>query len=238
MKNLLLGTALSLATTFPVLAQPRNYNPDAGVAAQPAEGRGQGRRGHGHGHGHRNPEAMLERMTQDLQLQPNQVQQLRRIFDESQRERANLRGQRTPEARQAHRALMERTKSRVDAVLTPAQRTRAQQLREARMSEHMNRRLERMQEQLSLQPAQVQRIRQILTQAQAERRNLGHGPEHRDAHRALHERTKTQIDGVLDANQRARFEQMRERRGERGHRGPRGPRGERGERGARGPRTF
>ncbi len=130
MKNLLLGTALSIATAFaalPASAQgpgASGRGPEQGPAARGfAHGRG-------HGHGHRDPERRLERLRADLQLSDGQVARLRTIFRETKAEHEAL--GRGPENRDAHRAIRERSKQRVEAVLTPAQRARFAELREER----------------------------------------------------------------------------------------------------------
>lgn len=239
MKHLILGTALSLVTVFPAFAQdggvPRT---DAGVS----EARGprghhghHGRRGHGR---HGDPEARLQHMTQELQLTPAQVEQLRRVFAEQRATREARRDEAREERHAAHEAM----RARVESILTPEQRQRAQALRQTRQQEHLDRRVRHLTEKLALRPNQVTQVRRILEQTRQRHEALGRGPEHRDAHRALREQTRTQIDAVLDAEQRTRAQELRERRGprhDRGH-GPRegrgGGRGDgRGEGRGRGP---
>ncbi|AKF05164.1 hypothetical protein [Sandaracinus amylolyticus] len=120
--SFLLAAALSLpmlAASLPALAQ------DAGTPAdgeRPCHG---GRRGH-----HRDPERRLQHMTQALGLDANQVALVRQAFEQARAEHEALRAQpRSPERREQHRAIMERTRERIDAVLTPEQRVRAEQLR-------------------------------------------------------------------------------------------------------------
>lgn len=217
MKHLILGTLLSLATAAPAFAQ----HGDAGVPHRGGDGatHQRGPRGfHGHhGRRHHDPDRMIGRMTQDLALSPAQADQIRRIVAESRARREAQRGERrSPEARQARRAAMQATRARIDAVLTPQQRERASQLRRERQEAHLERRLGHMTERLSLRPDQVQQIRRIFQQAQQQHQALGRGPEPREAHRALRERTMAEVDAVLDAQQRAQAQQMRERRGHHG----------------------
>jgi Spy/CpxP family protein refolding chaperone len=214
MKHLILGTALSLATAFPAFAQdggvPRT---DAGVteARGPRGHHGHGRRGHGR---HGDPEARLQHMTEELQLTPAQVEQLRRVFAEQRASREARR----EEAREERHAAHEAMRARVESILTPEQRQRAQTLRQTHQ--------------------QVTQVRRILEQTRQRHEALGRGPEHREAHRALREQTRTQIEAVLDAQQRTRAQELREERGPRhgrGH-GPREGRGQgRGEGRGRGP---
>ena len=233
MKHLILGTALSLATVFPAFAQdggvPRT---DAGVT----EARGpRGHHGHRRGHGrHGDPEARLQHMTQELQLTPAQVEQLRRVFAEQRASREARR----EEAREERFAAREAMRARVESILTPEQRQRAQALRQTHQRERLDRRVQHLTEKLALRPNQVTQVRRILEQTRERHEALGRGPEHREAHRALREQTRTQIEAVLDAEQRTRAQEFREERGPRhgrGH-GPREGRGQgRGQGRGRGP---
>jgi protein CpxP len=233
MKHLILGTALSLATVFPAFAQdggvPRT---DAGVT----EARGpRGHHGHRRGHGrHGDPEARLQHMTQELQLTPAQVEQLRRVFAEQRASREARR----EEAREERFAAREAMRARVESILTPEQRQRAQALRQTHQRERLDRRVQHLTEKLALRPNQVTQVRRILEQTRERHEALGRGPEHREAHRALREQTRTQIEAVLDAEQRTRAQELREERGPRhgrGH-GPREGRGQgRGQGRGRGP---
>jgi Spy/CpxP family protein refolding chaperone len=234
MKHLILGTALSLATVFPAFAQdggvPRT---DAGVteARGPRGHHGHhGRRGHGR---HGDPEARLQHMTEELQLTPAQVEQLRRVFAEQRASREARR----EEAREERFAAREAMRARVESILTPEQRQRAQALRQTHQQERLDRRVQHLTEKLALRPNQVTQVRRILEQTRQRHEALGRGPEHREAHRALREQTRTQIEAVLDAEQRTRAQELREERGPhgRGH-GPREGRGQgRGEGRGRGP---
>ncbi|MCB9600054.1 MAG: hypothetical protein H6722_21270 [Sandaracinus sp.] len=216
MKHLTLAAALSIVSAVPVFAQ------DGGTPSSDASVAERGPRAHGHPgrHGRRghDPEARLQHMQQELSLTPAQVQQLRQLFTDARARRE--------QNRQARQQEHEAMRARVDAILTPEQRQRAQALRSERQQQRVTRRLERMTERLSLRPNQVTQIRRILEQTRARHEALGRGPEHREEHRALREQTKTQIDAVLDAEQRAQADQMRERREGRHGRHGRGPRGE------------
>lgn len=144
MKNLVFGAALSLSTVLtalPAFAQPSEADAPRGVRAggddAPREG-GQclcDRRGR-HGR-HGNPERRLERLTALLELTPEQVTELRSIFEAAREEHRGL--ERGPEGREAHRAVRERTHERMAAVLTAEQRERF----EAHRAERRPRRGER-----------------------------------------------------------------------------------------------
>lgn len=220
-KPTFLVLALSLSTASPALAQHGDGGaPHRGRGAALERGmHGRGGHGHpGHGWGRHDPAERIERMRQELGLSPAQVEQLQRIFTESRTQREALRGHGpSPEGRLARHGLREQTRSRVDAVLTPAQRERATQLREQRHAQRANRRVEHMAARLGLRPEQATRVREIFERARQQHQALGRGPEQRETHRALRQRTMAEVDAVLDAEQRVRAQELR--RGRRAHRG-------------------
>lgn len=142
--SLTLASALLFAPAL-AGAQPR---PDGGAQVGPHD-RGQGH-GPGRGFGHRGHK--LRQLAQRLGLSEAQQTQIRQILIE-QRDRARAMRQSTPDGSPERRAARERmraeTERRIDAVLTPAQRTQARQLRR----EHDQRRRERCQELLAQPPA-------------------------------------------------------------------------------------
>ncbi|MBX3270898.1 MAG: hypothetical protein KF729_11600 [Sandaracinaceae bacterium] len=138
------------------------------------------------------------------------------------------------------RAIHQRSREAMQNVLTPEQRARMQELRTTRAREHLDRRVAHMTERLSLTPTQAQQVRNIFSQADAQRRAIFEQSRTdetspREALEALRTRTQAQLDAVLSAEQRSALGELRSQRGERGQRGPRGG-GEGGERGPRGPR--
>jgi hypothetical protein len=102
-----------------------------------------------------------------------------------------------------------------------------------RRAARMEHRLTRLTQELNLDARQVASLRQLFEQARAERaaaraQGMQRGtPEAREARRAHRERMSARIGQILNAQQRARWEQMKqerhERRGDcrdgRGHRG-------------------
>lgn len=122
-------TALTLSLAAPAFAQ--TTAPDAPAA----ECR--------HGRGHfaermLSPEAMerrIARMTEHLSLDAHQVTELREILTASRTQAESLRTSTTttgPARREAFRALMEQTRTRIDAILTDAQRAQFAQMRAQR----------------------------------------------------------------------------------------------------------
>jgi len=144
MKKTLLGTALSLATiltALPAMAQAGQGARDGGVErGHSCEGRHGHHRGRGHHRGH-NPERFVAKLKADLGLSDSQATRVRAVLDRSQQEAQGL--ERTPENREAHREIRERSKQQIDAILTPAQRARAEELRAERRAQREERRGER-----------------------------------------------------------------------------------------------
>lgn len=207
-----LAGALGLAAPAVSFAQDRGPSAEQGERDH-CRGRGHRRAGRGH---------PMRRMFQELDLSDAQREQIRGIMRDARGQRGEGRG----EARR-------QVRERIQAVLTPAQRQRAQELRAEHARERIDRRVEHMTERLSLSERQQQQVRGILRHAAGQRRALMEQGQNdpasaRDAMRGLHEQTTAQIRSVLNSEQQATFDEMRERRERRGHgrRGP-GPRGAR-----------
>ena len=87
-------------------------------------------------------------MTEELHLDANQVAQVRQAMEQARSEHQALRDQpRSEERRAQHRAIMERTTQRIDAVLTPEQRASFERMR-AQHRERMERREGRRQQRM------------------------------------------------------------------------------------------
>ena len=204
---------------------------DGATATRQADGQGRagrqhrrGRRGH-HGRG-------MMHGFRELNLTDNQKAQVEAIMEAAREQRRELR--QNEGAREQMHALHEETQRLLMDVLTPAQKTQLEQLREQHQTQHLDRRVNRMKEKLSLSDAQVTRIRSIFEAAQTQRQALRNGSDasdRREAMQALRERTKAAVSAVLTAEQRTALEVMHAERGERGERGRHGRRGPRGERG-------
>jgi Spy/CpxP family protein refolding chaperone len=108
--------------------------PSAAAQDAPAEGRERCRGHRGHRGGHGDPAARIEhrieRLTARLGLDDNQQALVRQAFEQARAEHEALRAQeRSPERREAHRAIMQRTMERIDSFLTPEQRATMEQMR-------------------------------------------------------------------------------------------------------------
>lgn len=158
-----------------------------------------------------------------LNLSDAQKEQLREVMRSTREERRALRGLEGEARRSSAQALRAQTRSRIDAILTPAQRAEAVRLHAARRSTRVDNRVARMAERLNLTAAQSAQVREILT------RNSNRPGERRD--RAARRAMRSEINNVLTTEQR---ELRRATRGERGERGNRGRRGGRGRGGGMG----
>lgn len=142
--SLLLAAALALPG-FVLSAAPLASAQERAPAA-----RGGCEDGHAHrgrGRHHRDPAQRLARLSERLGLDANQQALVRQAFDQARAEHQALREQpRSPERREAHRAIMQRTMERIDAILTPEQRATFDAMRaerRERMEQHRARRTER-----------------------------------------------------------------------------------------------
>lgn len=173
----------------------------------------------------------MRRMAAELELTDAQREQIREIFQEARGQRGErARGER---ARGERGAMRRQIHERIQAVLTPEQRQRAQELRAERGQQRLDRRIERMTERLALTERQQQQVRSIMQNAHMQGRILREqGADDpasaREATRGLRERTQAAIRSVLNAEQQSQLDEMRARRGERrGHGRGHGPRGAR-----------
>lgn len=209
------------------LASPVAFAQDAPRAEHGQRPDGEGHRGMRHGHGGPGMRHGMRGMFEGLNLSDAQRAQIQQIHEAA---RARFEAARTSGDRAALRAIGRDTHRQVEAILTPAQRTQAQELRAQHEQRFLDRRVEHMTERLSLDARQQQQVRGILSGAAQQRRALMEQARldetsPRDAMQALRERTQAQLSSVLTAEQRTQLEAMRAQRGERGHgrRGHGGP---------------
>lgn len=142
MKKQTLSFLLAAALAIPGLTLAELPRASAQDRAPSVEGErcrhggGHGRHGRHRGH---DVEQRLQHMTERLGLDENQQVLVRQALEQARSEREALRAsaspgeRRSPERREAHRALMQRTMERIDAVLTPEQRATVEQMRARRM---------------------------------------------------------------------------------------------------------
>jgi Spy/CpxP family protein refolding chaperone len=211
------------------LASPVAFAQDGPGAEQGQRPRGEGHRGMRHGgeghrgmrHGRGGPGMGhgMRGMFEELNLSDAQRAQIQQIHEAA---RARFEAARSSGDRAAFRTIGRETHRQVEAVLTPAQRAQAEELRAQHAQRFLDRRLEHMTERLSLTARQQQQVRGVLSGAAQQRRALMEQAQldessPREAMQALRERTQAQLSSVLSAEQRAQLEAMRAQRGERGH---------------------
>jgi Spy/CpxP family protein refolding chaperone len=229
---------LALAAPGALYAQSApagDANADAPRAERGPRGR-HGGRGHHGGRHHRGHHHDGQRILDQLDLSGAQLEAIRDIRRETRAQAEALResGERG-EHREAMRALHQAARTRIEAVLTPAQRAQAEALRREGHARRVARHAERIQEALGLTDARTAQVRRVL-EASAERRHAlrESGQMNREAHDALRNETHARLAEILTPTEMEQLELMRaERREGRGERGERGERGQRGQRGAR-----
>lgn len=185
----------------------------------------QARRGH-HGHGDRALIAQLD-------LSPEQEQTIQEILKSTRQQKRSIFQNdelSREEKHEALHALREASKASVQAVLTEEQQQELAQLQAERMAARIDRKVERMTEKLSLEEAQADAIKVILTEAQGQKREIrsseGTREEKRGQLEALKEQTSALILEQLNEEQAEQFQAQQQRRERRRARGPR--RGRRG----------
>ncbi len=195
-------------------------------ASRPQQGRhSRMRRRHRRHRGHD-----MHRALRQLDLSDNQRAQVRAIFESANTRRREVAEMPEGDARfQARRVLRRETRRLVDEVLTPDQRTQAEQMKVRHHARRLDRRLDRMTRRLELTGPQVARVRAILEANAGQRPGADASTRQeaqaaREAHRA---NVRAQLDTVLTPAQAARMAERRDERGaRRDERGPRrrGPR--------------
>lgn len=93
------------------------------------------------------------------------------------------------------------------AVAQPSAEQRAE-----RFEQMLDKRVDRMAQELNLTDAQKLQVRAIFTEQAQARRDLH--SRHRDEQKALREQGQTRLDGVLNAEQKAQFEVLKSERRE------------------------
>lgn len=165
----------------------------------------------GHRHHRRGMRAHWGRMADELGLTEAQRAALRGVMTRAREQRRGLRELAPEERWAAMRRLHEQVRAEMARILTPEQQARAQALREEHRARGVERRLEHMRERLGLTPAQERQVRAILERSRAEgeriRSTTEPGEARRAALRALHDRTREAVRGVLTPEQQAQLPQ-------------------------------
>ena len=177
-------------------------------AQEAPESAARGAHRHGGPMGHRR--GHMREMQRELGLTDAQREQMRALREGARSQGQALRENGDFAAIRAHRLAM---RERMVAILTPAQRARAQELRAEHAQRRVANRIERMTERLELTPTQVQQVTGVLRHAQAQRRALREaseldGTSPREAMEALETRTRDQLRAILTDAQQAQMEAM------------------------------
>lgn len=173
----------------------------------------------------------------ELGLTPSQEKKLQALLEKSRQEAEKIRTT-TPDfeaRRQAMRELRERTRKSIQAILTPDQQKKFQEMMARRpMGPGFGPgRIQQMLSQLNLTPDQQKKINSLLEQHQKTMRQLMENmppgpptPERREKFRQAFEKFWTQVDKVLTPEQREKLQRLRAESfggppGQRGFGGPR-----------------
>lgn len=174
--------------------------------------------------GDKGHERHMDKLTQELQLNPEQAQQVQAIMKEQHEKKRALwdqtKGDREQVRSQAD-ALHEETKTRLAKVLNAEQMAKLDKMHEERkgkMGEHRMDR-EKFLDEMNLSADQKSRVQEILKEQHEKKRALFDAEGDRDAKRpqmeALHQETKTRLATVLNEEQMAKFDAAHQKRMER-----------------------
>lgn len=114
-------------------------------------------------------------------------------------------------------ALRKSKQAQLSSLLTPDQQSERRTLREARQAKKRSKRLARLARKLELSPAQRTQVSDILENAAKRGRRIHsqddlNFQEHRTQIKAHRKRTRNELQGILDAEQRATFTEMKKKR--------------------------
>jgi hypothetical protein len=165
--------------------------------------------------GDKGHERHMDKLTQELRMNPEQAQQVQAIMKEQHEKMRALwdgaKGDREQTRSQAD-ALHEETKARLSKILNADQMAKLDQMhqeRKTRMGEHRKER-EKFLDEMNLSADQKSQVQQILGEQHEKKRALFDAEGDRAAKRtqmeALHQETKTRLATVLNEEQMAKFD--------------------------------
>jgi Spy/CpxP family protein refolding chaperone len=175
--------------------------------------------------GQQDPDRMLDRMQERLELTEEQTQQVRELMEAHRAERAELMASLGSDRRNWRNneevaAMRERHFAQMESILTPEQTEKHRSMR-GQMMQRTDRpgrgmrgapgpgaNIERMQERLNLTEEQVAQMRELMA-------------EQREARTKDREAFRQQMSEILTEEQRAQMQEMRDQRPQRGERGQR-----------------
>lgn len=182
-------------------------------------------------------ERRLDKMAEHLELTDEQRAEIRAIMEDGQTQAIEVfegaeAGERGEVRKQLH-AIRKDARQQIKQVLTDEQVEKAKELREQRRQERPKRMMERLDARLDLDKTQEAQVEAIISEARDDIRQLRERAKDGERSRAMFRKHKQQvgeilkgaaddIEAVLDEEQTAEFqelrEQMRERRSQRGGR--------------------
>lgn len=180
----------------------------------------------------------IAELTKALSLDKSQQTKLRQAFESEHTERMDIMHRHKGDRQAAHKemaALRVKTQATVKATLTPAQQKTWQAQKDAKQAEHLNKRLDHMEQALSLDKAQRAKIEVILKDSHAKAQALRQsGADKHEALKQLKAQTHTKINAELKPEQQEKFKNFKGKGKGFGH-GKRHGKGRHGE-GHHGPR--
>ena len=169
----------------------------------------------------------LNELKQELSLTKEQSDKIRPILEHEHKEMENVRELNKEDRRAVNEArenLREQTSRQILGILTDDQKASYQKLRAAKPQDP---RLQELQRQLDLSPAQIQQLAPIVEKYQQEMHELrensnGDRRKMREEMRSIRENEQKEIKEILSDEQKEKFDELNEeRREKRGRRGGR-----------------
>ncbi len=172
----------------------------------------------------------MARLDKKLNLSAAQHKQVRQIFESTRTQMMDIRQRHKGDrqgARKEARQVFQQSKAKIKKVLTPEQQQKFKQLRQKRRQHHARRRMHhmfrRLDKALDLNAQQEKQVKQIIKETHQQVRQAFKDNTDRKARRqairAAFKNGGDKIEAVLNADQKAKFQKMRERMKKRfGHR--------------------
>ena len=180
-------------------------------------------------------EKRLERMSDRLELSPQQQTKIRGVITARRENVRDIRADESldrQEKRSALKELRKTSRTEIESYLNDAQKVEFREMKQNRKDRRGKamKRGKRLKKALDLTDEQSKEMRVIMKDARAERRLIIEAAEgDREAARpelkAHRLKTKEKVRAILTPEQIEKFDKMKERRGKRGDRGNRGKRG-------------
>lgn len=176
----------------------------------------------------------VDKMQQKLDLDARQTAKVRQILADAQTRSLEIWETRQDadkkELRSQFKEIRKQSRAEIDALLTPVQKVKADQWKAERKKKRATwakkgkkKMVERLDAELDLSDDQAAQVRSILDAKHDKLKKLkgGEVDDKRAAARQIRQETRTEIEAILDADQKAKYaalrEKMKERRGKKSH---------------------